>query len=242
MIRLIAALTLREMVGQRRSLLLLVFALFPVLLAIIFRFADVDETPQRIAADLLVFVVNLVLPLTALVFGTAALGSEFDEGTAVYLLSKPIPRWKVFAGKLLAAWAATALVVCSATLVTGLIVLTGERQEGIVPAFTAAVAAGALGYVAVFVALTTVTGRALIVGLVYVFVWEAIFSNFAPGTQLFSIREYTLGIAEMLASTPSRTFDADLGPYQSTLLLAGVFATAVALGVDRLAAYELRGS
>ncbi|GAB4329610.1 MAG: ABC transporter permease [Dehalococcoidia bacterium] len=239
MIRLVVTLTLRELVVQRRSLLLVAFALLPVLLASIFRIAGIDETPQRFATDLLVFIVHLVLPLTALVLGTAALGTEFEDGTAVYLLSKPIPRWKVFAGKLIAAWGATAVVVCSAALVTGTIVLAGERQEGIIPAFTVAAAAGSLAYVALFVALTTVTGRALIIGLVYVFVWEAIFSNFAPGTQLFSVREYTLGIAELLASTPAHTFDAELGPYQSTLMLAGVFATATALGIDRLASYEI---
>lgn len=239
MIRLVASLTLRELIGQRRSLLMVAFALLPVLLAVVYRLSSIDETPQRFASDILVFAVHLVLPLTALVFGTAALGSEFDDGTAVYLLSKPIPRWKVFAGKLLAAWAATALIVCSAVLAAGTIVLAGERQEGIVPAFTVAAAAGSLAYVSLFLTLTTMTGRALIIGLVYVFVWEAIFSNFAPGTQLFSVREYTLGIAELLASTPAETFDADLGPYQSTLLLASIFAAASILGIDRLASYEV---
>lgn len=241
MIRLVYGLTLRELIGQKRSLLLVAFAVLPVFLAVVFRLSSPDETPQRLAAAVLLsgFVVHLVLPLTALVFGTAALGSEFEEGTAVYLLSKPIARWKLIAGKLLAAWTATAAVVCTTAVVAGTVVLAGERQEGIIPAFAVAVAFGSLAYVAIFLALTTVTGRALIIGLVYVFVWEAIFSSFAPGTQLFSVREYTLGIAEMLASTPARTFEAELGPYESTLLLAGVFAIATGLAVDRLSRYEL---
>ena len=49
-------------------------------------------------------VVRTVLPLVALVLGTAALGSEIDDGTIVYLLIKPIARrWIVFA---------TAVVAC----------------------------------------------------------------------------------------------------------------------------------
>jgi len=34
-------------------------------------------------------IVSSVLPLVALVFGTAALGSELDDGTAVHILTKP---------------------------------------------------------------------------------------------------------------------------------------------------------
>ena len=40
-------------------------------------------------------VVAIVLPLTALLVGTSALGDEFEDGTAVYLLTKPIPRWQI---------------------------------------------------------------------------------------------------------------------------------------------------
>ena len=35
-------------------------------------------------------VVTTLLPLAALVYGTAALGAEIEDGTAVYLLSKPV--------------------------------------------------------------------------------------------------------------------------------------------------------
>ena len=44
-------------------------------------------------------VVRTVLPLVALVVGTAALGSEIEDGTAVYLMIKPIPRWRIVAGE-----------------------------------------------------------------------------------------------------------------------------------------------
>ena len=47
--------------------------------------------------DLDGLVVRIVLPLVALVFGTAALGSELEDGTAVHLLTKPIRRWPIVA-------------------------------------------------------------------------------------------------------------------------------------------------
>ena len=39
------------------------------------------------------------MPLVALIVGTAAIGSEIEDGTAVYLMVKPIPRWKIAAGQ-----------------------------------------------------------------------------------------------------------------------------------------------
>ena len=39
------------------------------------------------------------MPLVALIFGTAAIGSEIEDGTAVYLIVKPIPRWRIVAGQ-----------------------------------------------------------------------------------------------------------------------------------------------
>ena len=35
-------------------------------------------------------VVRTVMPLVALIVGTAAIGSEIEDGTAVYLMVKPI--------------------------------------------------------------------------------------------------------------------------------------------------------
>ena len=48
------------------------------------------------------------MPLVALIFGTAALGSEIEDGTAVYLLIKPIPRWQIALAKILVAAGLTA--------------------------------------------------------------------------------------------------------------------------------------
>ena len=48
------------------------------------------------------------MPLVALILGTAALGSEIDDGTAVYLLIKPIPRWRIALAKILVAAGLTA--------------------------------------------------------------------------------------------------------------------------------------
>ena len=51
------------------------------------------------------------MPLVALIIGTAAIGSEIDDGTAVYLIVKPIPRWRIALSKMVVAAGLTAAMV-----------------------------------------------------------------------------------------------------------------------------------
>ena len=61
------------------------------------------------------------MPLVALIVGTAAIGSEIEDGTAVYLMIKPIARWKIALSKILVAAGLTALLVVPAIVLTGLL-------------------------------------------------------------------------------------------------------------------------
>ncbi len=142
----IVRLTARQILGQRRSIVMVLFALIPVLLTVLFSIendsTDAQEWTARIALGNLV--IGTVLPFTALVFGTAALGQEFEDGTAIYLLSKPIPRSTIVFSKLLVAWGATAAVVVVSSLATGVIGLAGVPQDGIIIGFSVAAVAGSL--------------------------------------------------------------------------------------------------
>jgi ABC-2 type transport system permease protein len=241
-IALIASHTLGQLVGQRRSLLMVLLALVPVLVAALIRLlAEVDEDPRQVAVDGLAgLVLNLVLPLTALVFGTAALGQEIEDGTVVYLLAKPVARWRVVVGKTLAAWLATTLTVGTSAALMSVILLAGRPADLILPASVAAVAVGALAYSALFVCLSVRFGRALIIGLVYVFIWEAALSGLAPGTRLLSIRQYALSVAEALARTPEFVLDANLATSTAGLMSTAVVVVALWYAVRRLERFELR--
>ncbi len=239
---LVLTLTLRQLLGQKRTLFLAAGGLLPVLAAIIFRTAaEADASAAEFAAQVVLnaLVINILLPLTALVLATAALGSEIEDGTIVYLLSKPAERWRIVAGKLLAAWGATTALVLASAVIGGLLTLAGEGDTRIVGGFVIAIAVGSMAYSSVFVLLSLVTSRALFVGLAYAFIWEAVITNFAPGVQRFSIREFTASIAEAAADTNPWVFDADLGTTYSVILVVVVTAVAAGLAVVRLARFEL---
>ena len=108
---------------------------------------------------LAILVVQTVMPIVALILGTASLGPEIEDGTVVYLLTKPIRRWLVALAKIVVAVGVTAALVVPVTIVTGLLV-GGVRADGLATtmAFAVACLAGGAAYAAVFVALSTMTG------------------------------------------------------------------------------------
>lgn len=241
MIALIMSLTLRQLLGQRRTLLLGLLAGLPVLIAVIFRLVNdgSDEPRTFLVEGMTSIVVNLVLPLAALIFGTAALGQEFEDGTAPFLFAKPIARWRIGVAKVLAAWVGTAGVVGVSVIATGLIVLVGGQMDLIIPAFVVAMTLGALGYATLFVCLSVLFERALIIGLICVFIWEALITNLAPGTAYVSVRAYTLGIARELADTPASVFSTQLSGVAPFVGLAVVVLVTGAYGLRRLDSLQI---
>jgi ABC-2 type transport system permease protein len=232
--------TYRALLGRRRTVLLLLLAALPVVVAVLARIggARLDDGLTAI----LELGVRTVLPLTALVFGVSALGAELDDGTVVYILAKPVPRWQVALAKALVAGALSAALSVASTVATG-VLIAGLDPEGIATtfAFALAVAVAAFAYATLFVALSVVTGRALFVGLVYTLVWEGVLAGILPGTRTFSIREATLTVAEALAPAGAG-IDGDVEIGEAVLLLAIVVAAALAVTTSRLRGFEVRGT
>ena len=241
MSRVIFMLTLRQLAGQKRTLLMLLFAALPIAIAIIYRLAANEPNRVDFVANGLLsgLVVAIVLPLTALIFGTAALGAEIEDGTAVYLLAKPIPRWRIVLPKVLAAWLATAVLVFVAAAVSGGIAIAGEPGGSLVPAFAIAVLAGSLVYCSAFVMLSILTSRALIVGLIYVFLWEAVINGLFKGTRFLSVRQATLGIADALTNVSARDFEARLNGSTAVILMAVGTALTLWVAVRALQRFEI---
>ena len=241
MIRVIASVTLLQVGRQRRMLLLGLLASIPILVAVVFRFAaSPTANHEAFAVGVLgEFVVNLVLPLSALLIGTSALGQDLEDGTIVYLLAKPLARWRVVVAKITAAWLLTYSVVLASVLGTGGVVLGGDATQVLV-AFAIATAFGALAYVTIFVTLSLRFSRALVFGLAYVFVWEALLSRFIVGVQFLSVRAYTIGIVEGVTEwPPSLQFPSTLGPNQALVLLAIVVTVGFAYSVRMLTRHQI---
>ncbi|MGH3011616.1 MAG: ABC transporter permease [Gaiellaceae bacterium] len=241
MTRIIFRLTVRQLLGRGRTILIGLLALLPVLVALVYRLGSQDTEQQEWTASVLLdgLVVTTLLPLAALVYGTAALGVEIEDGTAVYLLSKPISRARIVVAKILASWAVTGATVLASALVAGAIALYDKPKGSILLGFGVAIVLGSLVYSALFVMLSIVTSRALIAGLIYVFIWEGLVNGLFAGTRLLSVRHYTLGVADWLVDLPASAFDAELGPATALVLMAAFGAAAIWYAVVRLRSFEI---
>ena len=232
----IAGVTLRALLGRRRSLLMVLLAGLPVVLALLIRISGETASADEILDPL---IVRTVLPLIALVFGTAALGSELEDGTAVYLMVKPVSRWRIVGAKMLVAAGLTVALVMPATVLTGLLSAGfGPTALGDTFAFALATAVGGIAYACAFVALSAFTTRALVVGLGYTLIWEGVLAGLLEATRFLSIRQATLGLAAGLTGEPGPE-TLDLGT--SAVILVVVVAGAFVLGSLRLARFEVRG-
>ena len=233
----IARVTLRALVSRRRTVLMLLLAGVPILLGLLVR-ANTDGIGQ-VGATIDGLVVRIILPLVALVFGTAALGSELEDGTAVHLLTKPIGRSTIVLAKVAVAGTLTAALVVPSTLVTVLL-LTRPYEDGLGNAVSLGIGvfAGSYLYASIFAALSIITSRGLILGLGYALIWEGLLAGLLPGTQVFSVREYVRGIVH--AVSPG-VIDSIVGT--GALLYAAIaLVAAVAIATYRLATYQVRGT
>ncbi len=233
----VVALTLRSLVDRRRFWLMVGLAAIPVLLAAAALAFDAERMTTRIFGEL---IVRAVLPLVALAFGTAALGSELDDGTIVFLLTKPMRRGRIVLAKAVVAAGLTALLMVPSTLLSVTLAPSSVGDDALL-AEVVAVAVGGTAYAVGFLALSVFSSRALAIGLGYVLLWEGVLAGLFEGTQLFSVRQATLGLARMLEGDRAVAPQGLDGP-TSVVVLASVIAGGLLLGTWRLARYQLRGS
>jgi ABC-2 type transport system permease protein len=165
---------LRQVLGWRRVTGLGLLMLVPVVVTwAVTRDAGDAAALRRFHEAPFVTLVLVALPVVALILGAAALGDERRDQTLSFLLVRPLRREAIVGAKLLSGWLAAALVVGGGAALCGLVMgLSSGRGEVLVPLLVAT-AISTLGYASVFVLLGYVTGRAVLYGLAYVFIWES---------------------------------------------------------------------
>ena len=94
--------------------------------------------------------------------------------------------------------------------------------------------AGAAAFAALFTWAGLATRHALLLGLVYVFVWEATLAAYLDGIRFLSIRRYTLSLIHALDGARLATLDNPLSAAGALVGTAVVLAAFTALTVRKL--------
>jgi ABC-2 type transport system permease protein len=226
----IAKLALQALLGRRRFYLLLAFpALLIGLVALVTALTDGDAA-YGILPNL---GYPLVLPLVAILAASSVLGPEVDDGSIVYLLSKPVNRHGVAVSKWLVALGATLVAGALSILVAAL--MTGDSTRA-VALFVAAAVAGT-AYSALFLAISAVTRHAVIASLMFVLIWESLLGNLFSGIAWLSISQWGVRIGHAISS--ELPDPANLG----YAIVASLLVTVVGVWFagDRLRSFALTG-
>jgi ABC-2 type transport system permease protein len=234
MMSTVAYITARGLFGRRRALLLLPLPLLLIGLALICRAYDVD--PAEWGGPVLIGLgLAVVLPVTTLIVGTGVLGSEVDDGTIVHILAKPLPRRDIVLAKLGVAIAVSAVTAAVPLFVAGY--LASSARLGFALAVGAVV--GACAYSAFFLLLSLLTRRPVLLGLVYILIWEGLLAQFVSGTRVLSIEQYVLTISDRVGPTDLLTGAVSLPVAIIMSVIVTVGCTVAA--VDRLRSFSMAG-
>lgn len=238
----IAVLTLRQFAGGKAIRVVALFSAVPVIFALI-ALIDGSSSSGRAIFDGIFrdLVVPTMLPLATVVLATNALGNEIEDRTMVYLVLKPVSRFRIVLEKYAAVVQTTWLALTAGLIVVWAMVSQGEMLNDVDLLATAvlAVLVGVAAYGALFMALSLVISRALLSGIIYVLIWETTLARIIPGAKVLSIQHYVNSIYSRLLSDPAIQISDALQVYSAMAAVVVLITLALLFSVARLRAMDL---
>jgi ABC-2 type transport system permease protein len=221
-------LTLRQILGGTRLWFLGLFLSLPaVLVLLILGVGDrLPDSERELILSVLLYVLypQTLVILATLLYGSGLLSAEIEGRTLVYLLTRPMPRWKI----LLVKYAATVLVLAALCLAS----LTASTAIAGFPgglrtwfALSVSVLMACVAYTAVFGLIGLIAPRrAVPVGLIYAGVLEIALSFVPAFVNQLSVSHYLRSLTYHLSGQTGLqqevlAFLGDTGPWASATAL-----------------------
>lgn len=184
---------LKDLLSPKKMAAALILSTLPALLSLVWRaFARSEFQPEVVYNTLAAgLVFGFILVILAVVFGTGVVSQEIEQKTIVYLLTHPVPRWRILLVKFLAAFLVITVTVSLAAVALAFAAFGPNRlAESRLGRDLLVLPIGALGYGALFLLLATVLNRPLLYGLLFAFGWESWVPNLPGNFQKVSLMSY----------------------------------------------------
>jgi ABC-2 type transport system permease protein len=194
-------LTLRQHLHGKRWLAVSLLFLVPAGMAILVR-----STRSGAPSLLLEFVLSWILipqallPLVALLYASGIIQDEQEEQTITYLLIRPINKWLLYWIKMAATWTTTTVLVIVLTVLTYAAIYTATGTDLSIVSLRCVKAAAilslaAISYCSIFGAMSLMTKRTLIVGIMYTAIVEGLLASLPLSVRLVTVIYYMRLIA-----------------------------------------------
>jgi len=225
-------LTLRQLTGKWRMVIMTVLAAMPVVISLLTvrstRAPSVREFESVVFSGMLA---GSISPLVVLAIAAAAFANEIDDRTLANLTLTPLARWQIVLPKLAAVITIAAPFIGISAFASSQAAFLGDTKA--VMAITSATLVGVILYSAAFVWLGLMTTHAIAIGLLYIVLWEGFFSGYVSGVRFLSIRHYSIALMHALDSRRFATSQ-HLGGTVAVVTSAVALALFFVLAVRRL--------
>jgi ABC-type transport system involved in multi-copper enzyme maturation permease subunit len=227
--------SLRQALPVKRTIILVLIQLVPALVYFLSSQNRTDaaalESFVAIGASMLL---GLAVPVVAIVLGAGALGAERRDETLSFIAMRPIPRSALAAVKTVAAIVGGTAIGLVGAVALGIVHVAQHGDAPLIGGMGLAVFVTTALYVSVLVPLGFLTDRAVLIAMVYLFIFEGGVVSALPALATISPWRIGLSIFGAVASDPPPIIDDLLGsltPSAVTPLLAAVavFVISVAL-------------
>jgi ABC-2 type transport system permease protein len=194
-------LTLRQHLHGKRWMVITLLFLLPAVLVLIVRRTAHDVPPVNFEfVFVFMFIPQALLPLVALIYASGMIQDEQEEQTITYLLVRPIAKWAIYLVKLLATLTTTVCLTAIFTAITYVVIYAGAEPsaESIPLRCAKAISIHALAVIAyccLFGLIGLLSKRSLVIGILYIAIFEGLFANLAFGIRLLTVIYYTRLIA-----------------------------------------------
>jgi ABC-2 type transport system permease protein len=212
--------SVREFLRFRRIAIWIVLAFAGMGLAILWPHLD-DSSKTDQYTNVSAILVFHLLPLASAIFTTAVVSQEVEQKTIVYLLTRPVLRWKLIVMRFIAsACVVAALGILSAVAVSFGVYGAGFLSNPLLPKDCIALVFGALSYGALFLLISLLFNRAMIICLLFAFGWETSVPNMPGEMYQLSINSQLQAIAEHPSTSDSKPLGLVSGTLSTNLITA----------------------
>lgn len=138
-----------------------------------------------------------LLPLASAIFSSGVISQEIEQKTIVYLLTRPVPRAQLLILRTLASALVVSIVTIIAAIALSFSVFgSGALSNPILYRDFKAIIVGSLAYGSLFVLISLIINRSMIVSLLFAFAWETSVPNMPGSVYLLSVSSYLTAIAQ----------------------------------------------
>lgn len=237
----ITSLTIRQFLKSRSLVVVAIICLIPLAIAIVPHLINDSQSLRSIRGTLgntifLTLYATLLLPISAMVLASAAIGDEIEDKTLYLLALKPVSRFRIVAEKLLAVLAVAVPTVWISITTVWAVISWGrfDTMRDMLWPMLASSLVEIIGFGSIFLAVSLYMRRTLLFGMFYVTIWEGALSVWLPGIRSFSISHYGRSIFVNLVDDRNLTITDPASTGRVVIIVGLITIVSLALGTYRL--------